>query len=757
MSVSDGSQVDNSVVIDPTDYSNVDGSNVDEHLDHMIGLMHSRLQQNGRRIWRKDCSGLVPLSKKFGLKAIQISGLLDVVFSQKLSDTVACSFVSCLFPRDSVPEREITRIFGNLSCRDYSPNLMARLLSWVILVYDFISPKKHLPRLYGVLFHYLTVEHTRPWTCHLLYLMTQRQHVRPYRMRQLANLIDASEPEKQLVGLFLLFRKYRPDMDVVMRKDISTVLSGFPTPNREWQAGLIDIRQCWLDESTYLPSTLTTPLITNTVSEDLDAPLSRPSKRQRPRKQDTNLVTFELEQQRRIDQSFDPEVLLNHLENQDATNQIMEVLENRMAQHLLICQRSDAIVDRIGTLLAQQLMDLLYWQPQSPINIARFRLLLKRVLTLTKFTETQIPMMQMFLQRFMPTWNGLDVTNEIFELLTYTKPGHFYEIYEHYLQPLGRLYCVNDARWKAQLILALRDMLATWSKIDWRSHSDLREEARVKSKHRWTDRQNWQFHGLEMNVDYFSTIQKFIYYVDRLSVQGLVLEEDNPVLFHASLSFFELVSNLTSVYDVPIIIVPSASFVYRCFFSDSAMAVSRLCGSLDLYKQAFENNDRSTDDWFDRSSELFLDLFNSYIMDTCTYLWRNEAFLRTTSFSLSKETIEKLVQSYSEKGQAFNCMFSLTHSSVFAGFSKAFMTNKMIEANLEDDKSGAPVTADKVAEVFDNQISYSDFRVQYLDYLQDLGFNGLVSLLYSSITSLMKRRSDENLPSQLALEQDEDE
>lgn len=37
-------------------------------------------------------------------------------------------------------------------------------------------------------------------------------------------------------------------------------------------------------------------------------------------------------------------------------------------------------------------------------------------------------------------------------------------------------------------------------------------------------------------------MQQMIYHVDRLCVQGLVLEQDHPVLQHVSLSFFEFVS-----------------------------------------------------------------------------------------------------------------------------------------------------------------------------------------------------------------------
>lgn len=41
-------------------------------------------------------------------------------------------------------------------------------------------------------------------------------------------------------------------------------------------------------------------------------------------------------------------------------------------------------------------------------------------------------------------------------------------------------------------------------------------------------------------------------------------------------------------------------------------------------------------------------------------------------------------------------------------------------------------------------MSYMDYRVDYLDYLNDLGFRGVHDLLYSCMASLIKRKEQEN-------------
>lgn len=104
---------------------------------------------------------------------------------------------------------------------------------------------------------------------------------------------------------------------------------------------------------------------------------------------------------------------------------------------------------------------------------------------------------------------------------------------------------------------------------------------------------------------------------------GLLAEDDDPLLQHAGLSFFELVSTISAQDDIPDIIIPAATFVHRNFYSSSAMAVSRICGILNQYKFAFEENDKKTEDWMSRHTPAYLNHFNTYLMDVCNTLWRN--------------------------------------------------------------------------------------------------------------------------------------
>ncbi|KAI8067605.1 Mis6-domain-containing protein [Gongronella butleri] len=752
----------------------VNFTNIDDYLDKKIGrlLRASRTKSPSA----KEIATLVPEATKYGLRSSQISTILDIIFTQTASVSASLAMIRLLVPRRTVEESEITRIMGNLSCRDYPLEVMEALVIWTIDIYDFIASKRFLHNMYGVLFHYLSMERLRPWLCHLLYIMTQRHHVRPYRARYLVHLIDTTTPDPQLIGLYTLFRQYRPEMVGSPKRILPTKAVSFTTARPEWKNKMIAAQALWLDENTPKPfsddiddnGSISEPMANLAVSSkrrrDDELPHVPASTRARSRgkgRQAQRPADMMLMAPVRHDK-FDVRAVLDLLENQDIPVLIRELLDNRMAQHLLACQPSDAVVDRIGTILGQQLLDLLYWQQQTDFNAARFKGLIEKVVLLTRFTRAQLPIMETFLDRFLPMWHGLDLTPEIFELLTYTSPMPFEDLYERYLRPLYRLFCVNDVRWKARLIMCYRDLLANWALLDWHRHFELREAVAAQQGAKGLrDRLTWPFHGLDVNIDYLWAMQQFIHYVDRLGNYGLLLEQDHPLLQHASLYFLEFYSGLSLDHNVPIIAIPKAAFVYRLFMSDNATTVSRLCGALARLKTAWQANDMRTDAWIAKVDQQQLDQFNAFIMDTCAALWRNDALDRSRScFALTRHTIDKLIEKCEERGDPADFMFSLTHSTSFAGFSKAYMNLRMSE--LDDfsiQNNDSPATETKVMQTFEGMTSYEDFRVQYLAYLHDLGFFGLHDYLSSTISSLTQRalEMDEESDAPLLANDDDDE
>jgi hypothetical protein len=119
-----------------------------------------------------------------------------------------------------------------------------------------------------------------------------------------------------------------------------------------------------------------------------------------------------------------------------------------------------------------------------------------------------------------------------------------------------------------------------------------------------------------------------IRFTDRVSVFGLLLEQEDATLRHATLSFFETVSLIYLELDYPEIIIPSPAFVYRHFFSKDVSAISRVCGIVSNYKKAFEYNEEEGTEQQFKVPEQQIALFNGYMADICNSIWLDKAFAK---------------------------------------------------------------------------------------------------------------------------------
>ncbi|KAI8342560.1 Mis6-domain-containing protein [Chlamydoabsidia padenii] len=724
----------------------INQNNVDLYIDYAVKKLLSENIQRKKKSQLVLITRITPFIEKYGVKSDHLGILLYLILSEPLGARTP-KLVPLLLPRATVSQKDVIRIFGNLSNREYSPKLMESLLHWVVCVYDHIDGKEHITKLYGVLFHYLTLERFRPQICHILFLMTKKVHVKPYRARFLVNLIEKVHPEPQLIALYKAFQSYQPSIKMGSEYTALRVNPFHDAAYPKFESKINIIRKLWINETTpsaTLPNTNTRR--SPEYRQESPVPEIATKKQDRKRVDVYKGIKFLKEDNLTV---FDPSILLGHLNQQTIPEQILSILDNRMMQHVLVCDTNDTVMPRICDVLAQQLMDLLYWGRQTTESDGLLKNLLYKILQLARFAKAHIPVIETFLERYLQSWNGIDFTEEIFELLTYIKPNSYQVLFECYLKPLYQLYCVSDVRWKAKLILCYKDWLKNWALLDWYRHAERRNNLQGEDVGDAVDSIVWLFQGLSFNIDYFTVMQQLIYHVDRLCVQGLVMEEDHPILQHASLSFFEFTASMSLQHDIPSIVIPAASLVYRSFFSPNAMVVSRICGILHKYKLSFENNDRQAEDWMDKHSEEYLGHFNAYVLDICNCLWRNLAFDfiegATSAFSLTSDIINSFKEKCDERGDALHLLFSLTHSSAFVGYSKQYMKIKTEELGLPNQHCDL-ITVESVKTLINTDgtpMSYMDYRVDYLEYLYDLGFHGVHDLLYTCMASLIKRREQD--------------
>ncbi|KAI7906552.1 Mis6-domain-containing protein [Cokeromyces recurvatus] len=634
--------------------------------------MNPELNTHRLQNYFKNLKKIFPLIEQYGLLEPQFNALFEAILSKNLPSASAKILIPYLLPRSKISDEYIIRIIGKLSQKGVDMSMVAELLKWIIAVYDIIERKDRIRKLYPVLFHYLPYVSVRSHICHLLYYLTRKEQVTPYRVRRLNELIESERNNAEMIGLLLYYQTF--DISIIVPYNVRLVnVFVFKNPCLNITTNLANIRGLWANDEM--------ELTLDVHKSDFQLPA-----RKKPRGSRSKKLT---EEPSRTLDIIDITRIANNAENFEIAEQFYAVLENRRLQHIFLCDPNDNVIDRLSYWITQKIMDLIRWGNSKDSERQELHELLKMLVKFTRFAKTQLAAIEYILFQYLKTWNGFEFQDEIFELITYIKPGEFRELYQQVLKPLYKLYAVSDVRWKTKLILCYTEWLKNWALLDWSRHVQLSKEGETD-----VDYITNVFSGLTFNINYFETIQKLVEHVDRICVMGLLAENDNPLMQHGCLTFFELVSTISLQDDIPDIIIPAAALVHRSFFSTSAMAVSRMCGIIHRYKLAFEENDKKTEDWMSKHNPAYLDHFNKYMMDICNALWRNLAlsnsYQDSLAFSLKELSIEKLKAICKERDIDANLVLSITHSSPLVGFSKRFMTMLEDEAKIIHQR---PITA----------------------------------------------------------------
>ncbi|KAF9282788.1 hypothetical protein BGZ68_005746 [Mortierella alpina] len=430
--------------------------------------------------------------------------------------------------------------------------------------------------------------------------------------------------------------------------------------------------------------------------------------------------------------------------------------------------------------LGQELMDLWYWREKTEATQVKFAAILSKVVDVTMMIKDLLPVMEYFLMPYLRVWNGVDYQKEIFTLLTYLRPRAYEELYVHFLKPLYGLFYIMGPIWKGELILCYSRLLQRWAQFKWRDYLELGKDPRLPRQ--GLEGLRRLFTKLAPNVDYMQTIRAFISHVDSISSVALEMEGDHLAVQHGVLSFFDLISTLTGTYRLPLaVVIPDSTIVYRCFLSSSGMSVSRICGIVYQFKQAFEafeqdqqlqyellvqsqlsHREGAVGDGDDPEKQAampapqeipgysreYVVLFNSFVMDICNFLWRNRAFNKSDKnargFLMDQQAIGHTRQVCVDGGLSMNNMLSITHSLALSGYSARFLRSLEERNGIPLEKrlkapASTPALKDMVSKGGLN-MTFDEYRIQYLDHLEAKGFEGISQFLFDCITNLLQRK-----------------
>jgi centromere protein I len=151
-----------------------------------------------------------------GLPQSVLARLLKILTTKNnLDQGTVTTLIKNLYPQNRVASKNVTQVVCSLGPSKNKPSLatQALLLRWLILSYDLFQERKHLVKLYTVLFNHLDMISLRKPLCHILSLITRRKHVKPFRIQVLMEFIQASGgDEKELISLLRIFKNYYPEI-----------------------------------------------------------------------------------------------------------------------------------------------------------------------------------------------------------------------------------------------------------------------------------------------------------------------------------------------------------------------------------------------------------------------------------------------------------------------------------------------------------------------------------------------------------------
>lgn len=210
--------------------------------------------------------------------------------------------------------------------------------------------------------------------------------------------------------------------------------------------------------------------------------------------------------------------------------------------------------------------------------------------------------------------------------------------------------------------------------------------------------------------------------------------------------------------------IPLAPTVYTLAFTPINSVISILCSILATYKSAFETS--LTSDVLQtpgRSESLYptslVGQFNGYVMDICNLVWRNRALNKEDPNALGCLVAAPTVKALSEYIRDMNeisrerkrdssfhyilsSIFSLSHHAALCNLSAACFAD-IEEKNVGEDQArlNRPVTQKALSALEKEggvKISWQEYRVKMLDWLEATGSTGTANLMRSTMKALRK-------------------
>ncbi|KAK5583384.1 hypothetical protein RB653_004977 [Dictyostelium firmibasis] len=331
--------------------------------------------------------------------------------------------------------------------------------------------------------------------------------------------------------------------------------------------------------------------------------------------------------------------------------------------------------------------------------------LLKALVKLSDFTLESFPEIDNFLVSFFRVWKGDGNRKEILKLFSRINMCSFSHLFKHFLRPLHCLFEFKDFQFQMDLLECFNYLLLHWLSSDW-----------IKCWSRHVHKRPL-FTKKTLNVQYYPTIIHFINYFNSLATIALIHTNDHPLTQHWVIQFFNSCSMIATKFQLPFAIPPPVNICQRLIFlSTHSIPTNRMANVLLNFRQDYStaptltkiNHNlpirelffKKTPDLKSQQQSLFQ--FSNFFLAVLKNLklpeidHKNSIINNYNNHFFNQNQDQQTFNNRVEEYQTF----SIVNSIAFYNFYELFQL-----------------------------VSNSDNRVQYINYLNDLGFNDLFEFI----------------------------
>ncbi|XP_057574366.1 centromere protein I isoform X2 [Hippopotamus amphibius kiboko] len=607
---------------------------------------------------------------KNGLAAEGIDILLNVALSGKFGNAVNTRIFKCMIPATLISEDSVVKAVSWLCVGKCSGSTKVLFYRWLVAMFDFIDHKEQINLLYGFFFASLQDDALCPYACHLLYLLTKKENVKPFRVRKLldlqAKMIYFKNSENLWKTALLAVRQRNQGLP--------------PEPLKLMLANVRPVKRKWHSYSV-IPV-----LNSHNCSEESG------KKRMNLCDYFNSSGSFPLEQLKSFPQ------LLQNIHCLELPSQMGAVLNNSLLLHYINCVRDESVLLRLYHWLSQTLQEECIWYKVNNYEHGKeFTNFLDTVLRAECFLQEGFYSCEAFLYKSLPLWDGLCCRSQFLQLVSWIPFSSFSEVKPLLFDHLSRLFFTSTIYFKCSVLQCLKELLQNW--LLWLS-MDIHMKSVMNSPLETTL-------GGSMN-----SVSELIHYVGWLSTTAMRLEGNSTFLLHFILDFYEKVCDIYVNYNLPLVVSFPPGVFYPALLSLDSSILNQLCYIMDRYRKnltAAKKNElvQKTKSEFSFSSKTYQE-FNHYLTAMVGCLWTSKPFQKGLYIDL--EVLEKA--SVAEYKNSLN----LVQHPALLSYAASFLLQEQPETRTVN-----------MSSIRGKKWNW------YLDYLFSEGLQGLKLFIRSSI------------------------